>query len=91
VRPERLAPDWSRDRIMITLNEKGIPCTVGACPEMYLEKAFAGHPSVPVERLPAAQSLGESSLMLPVHPGLGDEAIIHMGREFLQVCQQALT
>lgn len=90
VRPEMLTADWSRDRIMTTLNDRGIPCTVGACPEMYLEKAFEGHPSVPAERLPLARKLGEISLMLPVHPGLGDAAVEHMGQEMLRVCQQAL-
>jgi Predicted pyridoxal phosphate-dependent enzyme apparently involved in regulation of cell wall biogenesis len=40
VRPERLKPHWNRDRIMVELNQLGIPCTVGSCSEVYLEKSF---------------------------------------------------
>ena len=40
VRPEGLAPDWSRDRILSELEAAGVPCGVGSCSEIYLEKAF---------------------------------------------------
>jgi dTDP-4-amino-4,6-dideoxygalactose transaminase len=70
VRPDRLKPAWSRDRIMAEINAKGVPCYSGSCSEIYLEKAFNGHPSKPAQRLPTAQLLGETSLMWLIHPSL---------------------
>jgi dTDP-4-amino-4,6-dideoxygalactose transaminase len=70
VRPERLAPGWSRDRIIDEINAHGVPCYHGSCSEVYLEKAFDGTPWRPKERLPVAKMLGETSLMMLVHPTL---------------------
>jgi hypothetical protein len=63
VQPEALKIDWSRDRIMSAVCAEGIPCGSGSCSEIYLEKAFDGHPSRPAVRLPVARRLGETSLM----------------------------
>lgn len=63
VKPERLAEGWSRDRIMVTLNERGVACTVGSCSEIYREKAFTDRHWGPAERLPVARELGETGLM----------------------------
>jgi dTDP-4-amino-4,6-dideoxygalactose transaminase len=80
VKPERLNKGWSRDRILMTLAEKGVPCGTGACPELYLEEAFdtcewrtsdGGK-----KRLEVARELGETSMMLLVHPTL-EEADMH--------------
>ncbi|MBT0653125.1 DegT/DnrJ/EryC1/StrS family aminotransferase [Geomobilimonas luticola] len=60
-----------RDRAMAAINAEGIPCFSGSCSEIYLEKAFDG--LRPMERLPVAKELGETSLMFLVHPTLGDE------------------
>ena len=69
VRPERLRRDWSRDRIMAAISEKGVPCMSGSCSEIYLEKAFP--PEWKHDRcLPVAKELGETSLMFLVHPTL---------------------
>ncbi len=74
VRPERLRPDWTRDRVMAEINAAGVPCYSGSCSEIYLEKAFEGTGWQPSERLPVAKELGETSLMFLVHPTLtGDE------------------
>lgn len=75
VRPEELASGWSRDRVMAELNERGIPCTVGSCSEIYLEKAFTDRGWGPAARLPVARSLGETSLMFMVHPTLPPGAL----------------
>lgn len=75
VRPERLAPGWNRDRIMEAVNALGIPCTVGSCSEIYLEKAFADRGWAPARRLPVARELGETSLMFMVHPTLPPQAL----------------
>jgi dTDP-4-amino-4,6-dideoxygalactose transaminase len=75
VRPEALAGGWSRDRIMAEVNARGVPCFSGTCPEIYREIAFAARGLTPQDRLPVAQVLGETSLMLLVHPTLDDEAM----------------
>lgn len=70
VRPERLAPGWSRDRIAAELMQRGVPAYQGSCSEVYLEKAFDGTGWRPAEPLPNARRLGETSLMFLVHPTL---------------------
>jgi len=61
--------DWNRDMIMAEINSRGVPCFTGACPEIYRERAFTDiygeQPSQPV-----AKALGETSLMMNVHPGI---------------------
>ncbi len=75
VRPDRLAGGWSRERILDSLREGGVPCYSGICPEVYLETAFDHGPGRPVERLPVAKLLGETSLMFLVHPTLTEADI----------------
>lgn len=70
VRPQNLAPDWSRDRIVEEITALGVPCFQGSCSEVYLERAFDGTGWRPEVRLPAAKDLGETSLMFLVHPTL---------------------
>ncbi len=76
VRPEKLVSGWDRDRIMNAINAEGIPCFSGSCSEIYLEKAFIDAGYGPVERLPVAKELGETSLMFLVHPTLTDEDML---------------
>jgi dTDP-4-amino-4,6-dideoxygalactose transaminase len=73
VQPEMLRPEWDRDKIMQAVAVDGVPCFVGSCSEIYLEKAFVGRRKH--ERLPIAKQLGETSLMLLVHPTLSDQHI----------------
>jgi dTDP-4-amino-4,6-dideoxygalactose transaminase len=73
VRPEVLRSGWHRDRIMSAIEAEGVPCYAGSCSEIYLEKAFDG--IRPPSRLPVAKELGETSLMLLVHPTLSDADI----------------
>ena len=75
VRPERLAPGWSRDRIIEAINAEGVPCFQGSCSEVYLEKAFDGTGWRPAQPLPVARELGETSVMFLVHPTLTEEEI----------------
>lgn len=70
VEPAELAEGWSRDRILDEIFARGVPCFSGSCSEVYLEKAFDGTGWRPVERLPIARELGETSLMFLVHPTL---------------------
>jgi hypothetical protein len=79
VQPERLRAGWNRDRIMEAITAEGIPCFMGSCSEIYLERAFSGQLSVASGqedgRLPVARELGETSLMFLVHPTLSDDSI----------------
>ncbi len=78
VRPEELAPGWTRDRVMASVEAEGVPCFQGACAEIYREKAFDSGDGValrPPHPLPVAAELGETSLMLLVHPTLAETHI----------------
>jgi dTDP-4-amino-4,6-dideoxygalactose transaminase len=79
VKPNNLAPGWNRNRIIDTLVGEGVPCYQGSCSEVYLEKAFDGTGWRPPSRLPVAQELGETSLMLLVHPTLTSEEVHKTG------------
>lgn len=74
VRPEKLASGWSRDRIAEAVTECGVLCSAGGCSEIYLEAAFPPEWR-PHRRLAIARELGETSLMLQVHPTLSDAHI----------------
>lgn len=67
-----LRQGWSRDRIMGEISELGVPCFSGSCPEVYREKAVVDAGFEPNERLPVARELGETSLMLLVHPTMNE-------------------
>lgn len=73
VRPELLRPGWSRDRIMSAIAAAGVPCFSGSCSEIYRERLFDGAGCRPVEPLPVARALGETSLMFLVHPTLEEK------------------
>jgi dTDP-4-amino-4,6-dideoxygalactose transaminase len=75
VKPECLGEEWNRDLILEEIISMGVPCYSGACPEVYLEKAFVGTNFCPTERLPVARRLGETSLTFLVHPTLTDAEI----------------
>jgi dTDP-4-amino-4,6-dideoxygalactose transaminase len=68
---ERLREGWDRQRIVDAINAEGVPCFVGGCSEIYLEKAFPTELRPP-ERLPVARELGETTLMFLVHPTLSN-------------------
>ena len=64
-----------RDKMMLQINEKGVPCYSGTCPEVYLEKAFNNTNFKPKQRLSNAKTLGETSLMFLIHPTLTNKEI----------------
>ena len=68
IKPEVLADGWNREKIIQKITEIGIPCGIGSCPEIYLEKAFDNLACRPNERLPNAQQLGETAIVFLVHP-----------------------
>jgi dTDP-4-amino-4,6-dideoxygalactose transaminase len=89
VRPENLAPEWNRDRIVEAIKDFGVPAYQGTCSEIYLEKAFDGTSSRPAQRLPAARTLGETSIMLLTHPTLKDTEIARTVEALRHVFSQA--
>ncbi|MCX5681526.1 MAG: DegT/DnrJ/EryC1/StrS aminotransferase family protein, partial [Candidatus Omnitrophica bacterium] len=93
VRPEKLKTGWSRDRILKELASKGIVCGCGACPELYLEKAFKdyrrGSGLSVQKRLPIAKKLGETSMMFQVHPTLSEKDMCYIVDEMRKVLKKA--
>lgn len=73
VKPEKLAAGWDRDKIIAEINAGGVPCYQGSCSEVYLEKAFDGTDYRPAQRFAVARELGETSIMMLVHPTLTGE------------------
>jgi len=72
VRPAALRTGWDRDRVSAAINAEGIPCFVGSCSEIYLEKAFTGAglgPGAEGRRLPVARELGETAPTWARSPG----------------------
>ena len=90
INPEKLKPEWSRERIIQALNERDVPCFMGSCPEIYLEKAFENTDFKPKNRLKNAKKLGETSLMFLLHPTFSEEDIRQMISE-VQVMMKAAT
>lgn len=79
VRPDRLAPEWTRDRVVAALLAEGLPVAHGGCTEIQREGAFAtlDRSQAPT---PVAAGLGRTSVVFPVHPTLADEDVIDMVR-----------
>ena len=75
VKSNELKNKWDRDKIIKEINVLGVPCYSGACPEVYLEKAFDKTEFRPKERLVNSKELGETSLMFLVHPTLTKDEI----------------
>jgi dTDP-4-amino-4,6-dideoxygalactose transaminase len=87
LRPETLRDGWDRNTVMQAINAEGVPCFVGSCSEIYLEKAFVArrkHPSLPVAKL-----LGKTSLMFLVHPTLSDQHIAFTSQAIERVMAKA--
>jgi dTDP-4-amino-4,6-dideoxygalactose transaminase len=89
VNTAQLAEGWSRDRIVDEVVARGVPCYQGSCSEVYLEKAFDNTPWRPVERLPNAVILGETSIMMLVHPTLTAAEMVKSCEVLTEVLQLA--
>ena len=89
LKPECLANDWNRDRIVNEITERGVPCFQGSCSEVYLEKAFDNTPWRPKKRLPNAVELGETALMFLVHPTLSKKEIQLTAKAIKEVLENA--
>ncbi|GAA5163832.1 DegT/DnrJ/EryC1/StrS aminotransferase family protein [Viridibacterium curvum] len=85
-----LAPGWSRDRLMAEIEAAGVPCSVGSCSEIYLEKAFTDRAWGPEAPLPGARELGETSLCLLLHPTLDSTAMHEMAQRVSSIARQSM-
>ena len=88
---KELKDGWGRDKIIKELNTLGVPCYSGACPEVYLEKAFDNTGLRPKEKLVNTKELGESSLMFLVHPTLTKNEIKQTCNAIISVMNLATT
>ncbi len=75
IRPSKLKPGWSRDKVIQAINAEGVPCFMGSCSEVYKEKAFVDVGIKPVSALKNAEELGATSIMFNIHPTLGSRDI----------------
>jgi dTDP-4-amino-4,6-dideoxygalactose transaminase len=75
IKSENLADGWNRDRILLEINEQGVPCYQGSCSEIYRERCFKDLANLPEKEFPVAKELGETSLMFLVHPTLKESEI----------------
>lgn len=89
LRPERLAPGWSRDRILAAMAARGQPILTGSCSEIYREAIFAAPGLHPPEALPVARSLGETSLCLLVDPTWSEGELDAVSSALAEVCADA--
>jgi dTDP-4-amino-4,6-dideoxygalactose transaminase len=89
VRPERLKPGWTRNRIVSEIEALGVPCLHGSASEVYLERAFTDAGLGPTQRLPAARELGETSLAFLIHPTLTDAELDQTAQAILTVMREA--
>ncbi len=91
VETKKLKNGWSRDRLIRTISENGVPCYSGSCPEIYRERAFDATGCRPRKRLPIARELGETSMMFLVHPTLDEVHIETTCRVLAEIMQSAVT
>ncbi len=88
LRPEKLRAGWDRNRILLAIAEKGVPCFSGSCSEIYLESAFPPEWR-PEQRHKVAAELGETSLMFQVHPTLSEADIYDIAAVVSDVVRKA--
>ncbi|MCA1794038.1 MAG: DegT/DnrJ/EryC1/StrS family aminotransferase [Desulfotignum sp.] len=100
IEQDALKGGWSREMVIDALNDAGVPCNTGICPEIYREKAFQKglyriqggiKDSSGKERLPVARRLGETSIMFMVHPTLTPAAIHYVVDQVEGVMKQAVS
>lgn len=87
--PEKLKGSWDRDRVVAEVHNAGAPCFTGTCPEIYREQAFTDLYGQQAP-LPVAQELGQTSVMMNVHPGITTAAIAQCAEVVRIVMKQAV-
>ena len=85
-----LKEGWDRDRIIATLESKGVPARVGGCPDISREAAFAHHGFAATVPHPGADQLAQRTIMLPVHPTLTDGNVAFLADTTRDVIRAAM-
>jgi dTDP-4-amino-4,6-dideoxygalactose transaminase len=80
-------PETKRNEILRRSAEAGLRVFSGACPEVYLEQAFA---DLPRPNLPNARLLGQTSLMVEVHPTLDPQLLRRRAAALAQIARDVL-
>ena len=70
INQQKLKKGWSRDKLIKEITRFKVPCFIGPCPEIYLERSFKNAKLKPLKRLNNAHLLGKKSLAFLVHPTL---------------------
>jgi dTDP-4-amino-4,6-dideoxygalactose transaminase len=86
IRTNSLAAGWNRDRIMVRLNDAGVACSVGSCPEIYREGVYAERASDPCA---SARAVGETVIVFPVHPTMTERYFAHCERVIAETFTEA--
>lgn len=89
VKPAALKKEWSRDRMVYEITQRGVACFVGSCSEIYLERAFQRLGTLSTERFPNAKLLGETSLAVLVDPALTEKEIVSTAEVVSHVVHEA--
>ena len=89
IKNDCLTEEWSRDRIISEINALGYPAYTGSCSEIYLETCFQKAGLSPVDRLPTARKLGDTSLMFLVHPTINVEEMNRYANAIYLVLKKA--
>ncbi len=84
-----LKDDWSRDKIINAIVDRGYPAFQGGCSEIYLEKCFASVSSLKNKKLSIANELGETNLTFLVHPTINEDIILDYSSNIISILNLA--
>ena len=84
-----LSSSWNRNKIIEEINALGFPAYSGTCSEIYLEKAISNYQLEDKKILPIAKQLGETSIMLLIHPTISKENMIRYAQTVKSILERA--
>ena len=91
VRQDNLKAGWSRDRIVTTLQQAGVPACRGHVPKSIASAPLMAMTVEPASPLPVASRLGEDSIALLVHPTIDDATMTEIAKETAGILSKAAT
>lgn len=91
VRPEAMAGNWSRDRILDEIAAAGFPALSGSCSEVYREAIFRDRGLGPDQPLAVARQLGETSLAFLVDTTWTEERLVQLAECALKIANRSLS
>ncbi len=88
INKEFLKDDWSREKIINAIIDRGYPALQGGCSELYLEKCFSSL-SKTQKKLLIAKELGETNITFLVHPTIDEEVMRAYALNILEILNLA--